>query len=78
VVSELLKFNPETLWGEYEKIEHRNPAEVWSEAPKSLSIRNPAFDVTPNRYIHGLVCEEGIIAPQSILQVMRSRYPWVF
>lgn len=78
VVSELLKFDPETLSGECEKIEQRNPAEVWSDPPKGLTIRNPAFDVTPSRYIHGLVCEEGIIAPQSIVQIVRSRYPWVF
>lgn len=78
VVSELLKFDPETLGGECEKIEQRNPAEVWAEAPKVLKVRNPAFDVTPNRYIHGLMCEEGIIAPQSIVQVMRQKYPWVF
>ena len=78
VVSELLKFDPETLMGECEKIEQRSPSEVWSEAPQKLTVRNPAFDVTPNRYIHGLVCEEGIIAPQSIVEVMRLRYPWVF
>jgi ribose 1,5-bisphosphate isomerase len=78
VVSELLKFDPETLGGECEKIEQRNPAEVWSEAPKGLTVRNPAFDVTPNRYIHGLICEEGIIAPQTIVEVTRLRYPWVF
>jgi ribose 1,5-bisphosphate isomerase len=78
VVSELLKFDPETMQGECEKIEQRNPAEVWSEAPAKLTVRNPAFDVTPNRYIHGLVCEEGIIAPQAIVEVMRRRYPWVF
>ena len=78
VVSELLKFDPETLGGECEKIEQRNPSEVWSEAPKGLTVRNPAFDLTPSRYIHGLVCEEGIIAPQTIVEVMRRRYPWVF
>jgi ribose 1,5-bisphosphate isomerase len=78
VVSELLKFDPETMKGECEKIEQRSPAEVWSEAPAKLSVHNPAFDVTPNRYIHGLVCEEGIIAPQTIVEVMRLRYPWVF
>ena len=33
VVSELLKFDPETLGGECEKIEQRSPTEVWSEAP---------------------------------------------
>lgn len=78
VVSELLKFDPETLQGECEKIEQRSPAEVWSEAPPKLTVRNPAFDVTPSRYIHGLICEEGIIAPQSIVEVMRRAYPWVF
>jgi ribose 1,5-bisphosphate isomerase len=78
VVSELLKFDPETLKGECEKIEQRNPAEVWSEAPSKLIVRNPAFDVTPNRYIHGLICEEGIIAPQSVVEIIRLRYPWVF
>jgi len=77
-VSELLKFDPETLGGECEKIEQRSPVEVWNEAPPKLAIRNPAFDVTPNRYIHGLICEEGIIAPQAIVEVMRRRYPWIF
>jgi len=77
-VSELLKFDPETLGGEYEKIEQRSPTEVWSEASPKLTIRNPAFDVTPNRYIHGLICEEGIIAPQVVVEVMRRRFPWVF
>jgi ribose 1,5-bisphosphate isomerase len=78
VVSELLKFDPETLGGNPEKIEQRSPAEVWSDAPAKLCVRNPAFDVTPNRYIHGIICEQGIIAPQSIVEVMRQKYPWVF
>ena len=78
VVSELLKFDPETLYGEYEGIEQRNPSEVWNEAPTKLFVRNPAFDVTPNRYINGIVCEEGIIAPQSIVETVNRSYPWVF
>ena len=77
VVSELLKFDPETLYGEYERIEQRNPSEVWKEAPEKLSVRNPAFDVTPSRYIHGLICEEGVIAPQSIVEAVHRSYPWV-
>ncbi len=78
VASELLKFDPETLGGEYERIEQRKPSEVWKEAPEKLSVRNPAFDVTPNCYINGLICEEGVIPPQSITEVMRRAYPWVF
>jgi ribose 1,5-bisphosphate isomerase len=77
VVTELLKFDPETLCGAYEGIEHRNPSEVWNEAPAKLSVRNPAFDVTPNRYINGIVCEEGVIAPQSIVETANRSYPWV-
>jgi ribose 1,5-bisphosphate isomerase len=77
VVSELLKFDPETLYGEYEKIEQRNPREVWKEAPEKLGVKNPAFDVTPSKYIHGLICEEGVITPQSIVEVVHRRYPWV-
>jgi len=77
VVSELLKFDPETLCGAYERIEQRSPNEVWSEPPQGLSVRNPAFDVTPSRYIHGLICEEGIIPPQSVLETVNRSYPWL-
>ena len=78
VVSELLKFDPETLYGSYEGIEQRSPSEVWNEAPAKLFVRNPAFDVTPNRYINGIICEEGVIAPQSIVETVNRSYPWVF
>jgi ribose 1,5-bisphosphate isomerase len=77
VVSELLKFDPETLYGACERIEQRNPSEVWNEAPEKLSVRNPAFDVTPSRYIHGLICEEGVIAPQSVVETVNRSHPWV-
>jgi ribose 1,5-bisphosphate isomerase len=77
VVSELLKFDPETLYGAREPIEQRNPSEVWKEAPETLSVRNPAFDVTPSRYIHGIICEEGVISPQSIVETVNRSYPWV-
>jgi ribose 1,5-bisphosphate isomerase len=78
VVSELLKFDPETLHGECERIEERSRDEVWKEAPKELCIRNPAFDVTPRDLIHGIICEEGIIPPQSITEVVHRTYPWIF
>jgi ribose 1,5-bisphosphate isomerase len=78
VVSELLKFDPDTLYGGYEKIEQRSPVEVWKEAPEKLGVQNPAFDVTPSRYIHGLICEEGVITPQSIVETVHRKYPWVF
>jgi ribose 1,5-bisphosphate isomerase len=78
VVSELLKFDPETVYGDYEKIEERSPDEIWKDAPDKLLVRNPAFDLTRRDFIHGLICEEGIIPPNSILEVMHRVYPWVF
>ena len=78
VVSELLKYDPATMYGDYEKIEERDKREVWEDAPKNLIIRNPAFDVTRRDFIHGIICEEGIISPHSITEVMHRKYPWVF
>jgi ribose 1,5-bisphosphate isomerase len=76
VLAELLKFDP--AYGEYEKIEERNRDEIWKEAPPELNIRNPAFDITPRDLIHGIICEEGIISPHTISEVVRRIHPWVF
>jgi ribose 1,5-bisphosphate isomerase len=78
VVSELLKFDPATVSGDYEKIEERSALEVWDNPPHGLNIRNPAFDVTRRDFIHGIICEEGIISPHSISEVVSRRYPWIF
>ena len=77
VVSELLKFDPLTIHGEYEKLEERSSKEVWDNSPAGLIIRNPAFDVTRREFIHGIICEEGIISPHSINEVIFRKYPWV-
>jgi len=77
VVTELLKFDPETIHGDYEAIEERSTAEVWPDAPEGLAIRNQAFDVTRRDYIHGVICEEGVISPHSILEAVRRRHPWI-
>ena len=49
-------------------IEERAPEEVaapWGRriAPERIGIRNPAFDVTPHRYVSAIVTEQGIIRP---------------
>jgi len=77
VVSELLKFDPSTVHGDYERIEERSPKEVWETPPSGLIIRNPAFDVTRREFIHGIICEEGIISPHSINELMHRKYPWI-
>jgi methylthioribose-1-phosphate isomerase len=32
-------------------------------APARVAVRNPAFDVTPNRYVTAIVCERGVARP---------------
>lgn len=78
VVSELLKFDPGTVCGDYETIEERDPSEVWKNAPRNLIVRNPAFDVTRRDFIHGIICEHGVITPHSIYEVVHRNYKWIF
>lgn len=78
VVSELLKFDPLTILGDYERIEERNPKEVWSNHPSGLFVRNPAFDVTRREFIHGIISEEGVVPPDSISELINRKYPWIF
>lgn len=35
-------------------------------APKGSKARNPAFDVTPAKYIRGIITEKGVISPDKI------------
>ena len=49
-------------------IEERNPREVTHVgshqlAPEGAHIRNPAFDVTPNKYITAIITERGVFRP---------------
>src|SRR5438045_2870987 len=32
-------------------------------APAGVAVRNPAFDVTPHRYVTAIVCERGVARP---------------
>src|SRR5262249_61245962 len=32
-------------------------------APEGIAVRNPAFDVTPARYVTAIVCEAGVARP---------------
>jgi methylthioribose-1-phosphate isomerase len=41
-------------------------------APEDVPVYNPAFDVTPNRYITGIVTEEGICYPPFIQSLKRA------
>jgi methylthioribose-1-phosphate isomerase len=49
-------------------IEQRSPDEVTHVfgvpiAPESIGVANPAFDITPSRYVTAIICERGIARP---------------
>ncbi len=66
--------------GEQIPIEQRDNAEIThgfgrQTAPDEVQVYNPAFDVTPARYINALITEKGLIRPvtrESIASVLNS------
>jgi methylthioribose-1-phosphate isomerase len=42
-------------------------------APENVPVYNPAFDVTPHRYITGIVTEEGICYPPFTQSLRRAK-----
>lgn len=66
VSAPLSSFDPSIASGKDIPIEERSPKEVTSwaglrVAPKGAKARNPAFDVTPARYLTALITEKGIL-----------------
>jgi methylthioribose-1-phosphate isomerase len=64
--------------GEEIPIEERDPSEVagWKDqraAPEGVMVYNPAFDVTPARYITAIICEEGVLYPPFTQSLGRLR-----
>jgi methylthioribose-1-phosphate isomerase len=68
VAAPLSTFDGAIKTGKDIPIEERDPAEVTScqgvvLAPMGISVYNPAFDVTPHKYITAFVTEKGLIHP---------------
>jgi methylthioribose-1-phosphate isomerase len=40
-------------------------------APEGTRVRNPAFDVTPHRYVSAIVCERGVARPPFVESLPR-------
>ena len=62
--------------GEQIPIEERNPQEVthiqgMPIAPEGVGVANPAFDVTPHRYISAIITEEGIVREPYVTKLNR-------
>lgn len=87
VAAQTFKLHPGTLTGHSVDIEMRDESEVISAEEKAQlgnpTVLNPAFDVTPPRYIDAIVTERGQFPPESIVMLMRELFgeqttePWV-
>ncbi|QLG50888.1 ribose 1,5-bisphosphate isomerase [Natrinema halophilum] len=74
---------PETITAEDGETDVRSPeTDAAFETGTELAVENPAFDVTPPRYVDAIVTEHGQFPPESIVTLMRELFgemidePW--
>lgn len=65
--------------GEFIPIEERDPEEVTNVrtcriAPEGVKVRNLAFDVTPKKYITGIITEKGVFKPGELHKLKNKNY----
>lgn len=80
VAAETYKFAPRTILGERIAIEERDPAEVLdpgiAAGLPNVRVRNPAFDVTPARYVDLIATEVGAVPPAMAYCIIRDYLGW--
>jgi len=93
VAAQTIKLHPGTLTGHTVEIENRDETEVLADADRDritdghpgdpdFAVENPAFDVTPPRYVDAIVTERGQFPPESVVTLMRELFgtdvgePW--
>ncbi len=48
-------------------------AEVWPDAPRTLSVRNHYFEMTPLALLRGVVSDQGVYTPAVLAQALHQR-----
>jgi methylthioribose-1-phosphate isomerase len=76
VVAPVSTIDLQTSSGAEIPIEERAAEEVTHHAgrrvaPEGIRVRNPAFDVTPHRYVSAIVCERGVARPPYLESLAR-------
>jgi S-methyl-5-thioribose-1-phosphate isomerase len=76
VAAPISTFDPATRRGSDIVIEERSEKEVLFVdgvriAPRGSKALNPAFDVTPRKYVTGFITEKGVLSPGEVSSVMR-------
>jgi len=87
VAAQTVRLHPDSLTGHSVDLETRPEREVLDEATRKqigdVTVENPAFDVTPARYVDAIVTERGQYPPESVVTLMRELYggsardPWL-
>jgi len=82
IISSIMKFSPETFFGELIEEERTTPNVMFSRSTiaelRKLGVKFyvPVLDFTPPEYIDLIVTERGIIAPQAVPFVVQELYGW--
>lgn len=80
IAAETYKFSPKSLLGELIEIEERSSWEVLPDEKlkefSNVSVKNPAFDVTPREYIDLICTEVGAIPPEMAYIIIRECLGW--
>jgi ribose 1,5-bisphosphate isomerase len=83
VAAQTIKLHPATMTGHTVEIEMRDQREVLADDERAeisgvddedLVVENPAFDVTPPRYLDAIVTERGQYPPESVVTLMRELF----
>ena len=72
------KMDPLSLYGFDEPIEERKAGEVWSDAPKGVTILNPAFEIIRSDLVTGIISELGVYTPELFVSKVQNKYPFLF
>jgi len=59
-------------------IEERDPDEVTHVrsvrvAPEDVEVMNPAFDITPLKYVDAIICEDGVFSQEEFRRLAEKR-----
>lgn len=74
VLADTLKFNETPEHREFD-VEDRDRAELADPAglARTVSIRNPHFDVTPLELVTGVVTEQGLMTPDAVINFLDNK-----
>lgn len=78
IATDSWKFDPESIYGNEEKIEMRDTKEIWERPPKGVKISNPSFEKIDPKLVTGVISELGLLMKEALVESIRGQYPFIF